>query len=41
MQLELVFEILLLVSIVAGVFVGWDGGTEKEAAAVDEEPAAR
>ena len=30
MQLSLVFEILLLVSIVAGVFVGWDGGTEKD-----------
>lgn len=29
MQLTLVFEILLLVAIVAGVFVGWNVGTEE------------
>ena len=30
MQLSLVFEVLLLVAIVAGVFVGWDARAENE-----------
>jgi hypothetical protein len=30
MQLILVFEILLLVAIVAGIFVGWDRSAEKD-----------
>lgn len=30
MQLSLVFEVLLLVAIVAGAFVGWDGTQKKQ-----------
>ena len=30
MQLTLVFEIVLLVAIVAGVFIGWDVGTKDD-----------
>ena len=30
MQLILVFEILLLVAIVAGIFVGWDRPAQKD-----------
>ena len=30
MQLILVFEILLLVAIVAGIFVGWDRPSDKD-----------
>jgi hypothetical protein len=32
MQLTLVFEILLLVAILAGVFVGWNVGTKEDPA---------
>lgn len=29
-QLTLVFEVLLIVAIAAGIFIGWDGGRKKD-----------